>query len=165
MERKEENVEYSKENETSKWQNFLYYLTVGLLIAALIFLYYDDTDKQATINNLNSEISNQNVTIQTLNNEISSKDSTIQTLNDEISSRDVTIQSLNEEIASLSSSKSSSTSSSTTSSTTNSYTVYITNTGSKYHKSSCSYLKYSKIAIDKNSAINQGYTACSRCNP
>lgn len=45
-----------------------------------------------------------------------------------------------------------------------SYTVYITRTGSKYHRSGCSYLK-SKIAIEKKDAIAQGYTACSRCNP
>lgn len=46
----------------------------------------------------------------------------------------------------------------------NTYTVYVTNTGSKYHRDGCSYLK-SKIAIDKDSAVAQGYTACSRCNP
>lgn len=44
------------------------------------------------------------------------------------------------------------------------YTVYITRTGSKYHRSGCSYLK-SKIAIEKKDAIAQGYTACSRCKP
>ena len=43
-----------------------------------------------------------------------------------------------------------------------SYTVYITRTGSKYHRSGCSYLK-SKIEIEKKDAIAQGYTACSRC--
>lgn len=53
---------------------------------------------------------------------------------------------------------------SSSSSTTNSYTVYVTNTGSKYHRSGCSYLR-SQIAMDKNNAISQGYTACSRCNP
>ena len=41
-------------------------------------------------------------------------------------------------------------------------TVYITKTGSKYHRDGCSYLK-SQIAIDLNVAISQGYTACSRC--
>lgn len=46
-----------------------------------------------------------------------------------------------------------------------SYTVYITKTGTKYHSSGCSYLKKSKISISKDSAIAQGYTACSRCNP
>lgn len=43
-----------------------------------------------------------------------------------------------------------------------SMTVYITQTGSKYHRYGCSYLK-SKIAITLSNAIAQGYTACSRC--
>lgn len=43
--------------------------------------------------------------------------------------------------------------------------VYITNTGSKYHRGSCSYLRQSKIEISKEDAIAQGYEACSRCNP
>ena len=34
-----------------------------------------------------------------------------------------------------------------------SYTVYITNTGSKYHSSGCQYLKKSKIAISKDKAV------------
>lgn len=43
--------------------------------------------------------------------------------------------------------------------------VYITNTGEKYHLGSCSYLRQSKIEIDKEDAIAQGYSACSRCHP
>ena len=68
--------------------------------------------------------------------------------------------------SSTSNSKSSSVTS-TTSSTNNdqSYTVYITNTGSKYHSASCSYLRKSKIAITLNEAKSKGYTACSKCNP
>jgi DNA repair exonuclease SbcCD ATPase subunit len=46
-----------------------------------------------------------------------------------------------------------------------SYTVYITRTGSKYHSSGCRYLSRSKISISKSSAISQGYSACSVCNP
>ena len=46
-----------------------------------------------------------------------------------------------------------------------SVTVYITKTGTKYHTATCSYLKNSKIAISKDTAIAQGYTACSRCKP
>lgn len=42
--------------------------------------------------------------------------------------------------------------------------VYITNTGSKYHRENCSYLK-SKNAISLREAVEQGYTPCSRCNP
>ncbi|MDD2971833.1 MAG: hypothetical protein PHE02_06860 [Lachnospiraceae bacterium] len=42
-------------------------------------------------------------------------------------------------------------------------TVYITNTGSKYHTDGCRYLAKSKHAISLQDAINSGYTACSRC--
>jgi hypothetical protein len=44
-------------------------------------------------------------------------------------------------------------------------TVYITKTGKKYHASGCQYLSKSKIPIDKDKAIERGYTACSKCNP
>lgn len=46
-----------------------------------------------------------------------------------------------------------------------SYTVYITRTGSKYHRDGCQYLRSSKIEIDKKEAIENGYTACSKCKP
>lgn len=45
------------------------------------------------------------------------------------------------------------------------YTVYKTNTGTKYHRDGCSYLSKSKIAIMKSTAIAQGLTPCSKCNP
>jgi len=44
-------------------------------------------------------------------------------------------------------------------------TVYITRTGAKYHRGSCSYLRKSKIPISLKDACAQGYTPCSRCNP
>ena len=44
-------------------------------------------------------------------------------------------------------------------------TVYITNTGEKYHRDGCRYLKKSQIAISRSDAIAQGYGACSVCNP
>ncbi len=44
-----------------------------------------------------------------------------------------------------------------------SQTVYITNTGSKYHRAGCQYLRQSQIAISLEKAKSQGYTACSRC--
>ena len=46
-----------------------------------------------------------------------------------------------------------------------SYTVYITNTGDKYHASGCQYLRSSKIAISKDDAEARGYQPCSRCRP
>lgn len=51
----------------------------------------------------------------------------------------------------------------TTTQNTNSAIVYVTNTGKKYHKSSCSYLKKSKIQMNLSEAQSEGYTACSRC--
>jgi hypothetical protein len=47
----------------------------------------------------------------------------------------------------------------------NNYTVYITETGEKYHRDGCQYLSKSKIDITKQDAINGGYTPCSKCNP
>lgn len=44
-------------------------------------------------------------------------------------------------------------------------TVYITNTGEKYHRGTCRYLRYSKYAISKSEAQRQGYTACKVCRP
>jgi len=44
-------------------------------------------------------------------------------------------------------------------------TVYITKTGKKYHKDGCRYLSKSKIETTKQSAIKDGYGACSVCKP
>lgn len=43
-------------------------------------------------------------------------------------------------------------------------TVYITKTGSKYHRGNCRYLKQSKIAISLEDA-KKNYEPCSVCNP
>lgn len=55
--------------------------------------------------------------------------------------------------------------SSVTESQPNSETVYITNTGKKYHKIGCKSLIKSKISINKNEATNKGYSPCKMCNP
>jgi hypothetical protein len=44
-------------------------------------------------------------------------------------------------------------------------TVYVTNTGTKYHRSSCQYLSKSKIPMQADSASEAGYSACSVCKP
>lgn len=44
-------------------------------------------------------------------------------------------------------------------------TVYVTKTGDKYHADDCQFLSKSKIEIEKDDAIAQGYTACIRCRP
>lgn len=43
-------------------------------------------------------------------------------------------------------------------------TVYITRTGKKYHRGSCSYLRSSKIPISLTEA-KRGYSPCSVCEP
>jgi len=44
-------------------------------------------------------------------------------------------------------------------------TVYITNTGKKYHSSGCRYLSKSRIPISLTSAKKRGHTPCSVCRP
>ena len=44
-------------------------------------------------------------------------------------------------------------------------TVYITNTGKKYHSSGCRYLSKSRIPISLTAAKKGGYTPCSGCRP
>ena len=43
-------------------------------------------------------------------------------------------------------------------------TVYVTNTGTKYHREGCSYLS-SKHAVTLQWAVDHGYERCSRCGP
>ncbi len=43
--------------------------------------------------------------------------------------------------------------------------VYVTDTGEKYHKSSCHYLKNSKKEITLEKAKELKFTACSVCKP
>lgn len=43
-------------------------------------------------------------------------------------------------------------------------TVYVTDTGTKYHNSGCRHLSESSRAIDLDTAIEQGYTACQACH-
>ncbi|AEE97681.1 MBL fold metallo-hydrolase [Mahella australiensis] len=47
----------------------------------------------------------------------------------------------------------------------NDVTVYITDSGEKYHKDGCRYLKKSKIPIKLSEAKAKGYTPCKVCGP
>lgn len=44
-------------------------------------------------------------------------------------------------------------------------TVYVTETGEKYHRNGCKYLKKSKIPMGLDNAKLSGYEPCSICNP
>lgn len=46
-----------------------------------------------------------------------------------------------------------------------SQTVYITDTGTKYHREGCRFLEKSKIPVSLSKAKEMGYTACSVCDP
>ncbi len=48
---------------------------------------------------------------------------------------------------------------------TSKQTVYVTQTGKKYHRDGCRYLGKSRIPKDLKAALAEGYTACSRCGP
>ena len=43
--------------------------------------------------------------------------------------------------------------------------VYIADTGTKFHTSSCRTLKKNKYEITRKEAIEQGYTTCKVCKP
>lgn len=43
--------------------------------------------------------------------------------------------------------------------------VYVTPTGSKYHREDCTYIKDSYRTLTIDAAERQGYTPCSRCDP
>jgi micrococcal nuclease len=44
-------------------------------------------------------------------------------------------------------------------------TVYVTNSGKKYHREDCGSLSRSKIAVTLEDAVHSGYTPCSVCEP
>jgi hypothetical protein len=43
--------------------------------------------------------------------------------------------------------------------------VYITNSGTKYHRAGCRYLKKSALDIELDAAKKAGYTPCKVCKP
>lgn len=47
----------------------------------------------------------------------------------------------------------------------NELTVYITDTGKRYHVSTCRYLASSKHSISLGNAKRRGYTPCKVCQP
>jgi micrococcal nuclease len=48
---------------------------------------------------------------------------------------------------------------------TSSDIVYITRTGTRFHRAGCRYLQYSAIPITRSEAIARGYTPCKICRP
>lgn len=141
-------------------------LCAVLLIAALISGVFYFVANEG-YNHAREEISSLSYELDVLKRKYSGTDelkAENASLERQIEEQKTEIASLEADLAAYSSSSSGS-SSSTTSSTsdTQSVTVYITNTGSKYHKNGCQYLRESKNAVTLAQAKSWGYTACSRC--
>ena len=138
-----------------------------IIVIALIFtvgIYYENKYENK-LEELNDKINSTEELINELKVEIENKDLKISNQEDEI-------ESLQNKLDNLSSTDSNTDSEPVifTDGPSNSGTdlteeiVYITNKGTKYHRSGCSYLKSSN-PITKKDAISQGYSPCSRCNP
>lgn len=116
---------------------------------------------------LEAEIDTLNGTISELESSGDDKDSKIEELESTIETLEAQVETLeaklNAKPTSQSSGSSGSSASTSSSSDTQSQTVYVTRTGSKYHRAGCQYLRQSQIAISLSNAKAQGYTACSRC--
>ncbi len=127
-------------------------LALLLIISTLILT--GCTDYKAQVEELQTKVSELEETIEEREETIT----WLQELNDE---RLNTINEKSAEIAELKA-KLSEIATSSYSQDGTSETVYITKTGSKYHRLGCSYLK-SCIPISLSKAIQQGYSPCSRC--
>lgn len=129
---------------------------------------------------LNNQLSELNGKIENLENENKNLSEQVNTLQQTVTSLENEKNELKTQLQNLQQQKKSETSKSTYSSNSKSTksnstqqnsqtnnsteTVYITNTGKKYHRSGCSYLK-SSTRINKSEAVKRGYTPCSRCKP
>lgn len=98
--------------------------------------------------------------------QIAELEASVEELTAQVAERDSQIAALEEQVRAAEAELSgflSDSGGSTSSSDTQSMTVYVTNTGRKYHQDGCQYLRQSKNAIALDDAKALGYTACSRC--
>ena len=113
-------------------------------------------EKSGTINKLNANIAENNETIESLEAQIE----TLKATNEEQKSQIEKFESATDVCSAgeLDGDE-------TSSSASDEVTVYITDTGERYHKEDCSSLRRSKHAITLYEAIEEGYTPCHNCNP
>lgn len=134
------------------------------LIAENVSLQDENANLQTQVDELQPTIDDLNAQVQSLTTEKTDLQNQVTQLTDNNKNLQSQIDSLKSSSGSSSGNSSSSSSSVTAaSSTPQSRTVYITNTGSKYHRSGCRYLSKSKNAISLSEAQRLGYTACSVC--
>lgn len=128
----------------------------------------ENNTQTAELQASNQELQSEIVALEAQKNQLEQEKANLQAQNQELNVKIQELQSISD--SNNTRTKSASTAPTTTVNSvpitdTNSEIVYITDTGKKYHKNGCSYLKKSKHEISKSSAQEQGYTACSRCNP
>ena len=133
-------------------------------------LKQSDNDVQKAIDEYNTRKTDYNNQISQLNNDITSLDSDIQSNQKELDEKKAAAEKAAAEKAAAEKAAqekaaAEAKANAVSQNDNQSYTVYITNTGSKYHSNGCQYLKKSKIAISKDKAVAQGYTPCSKCHP
>ena len=118
----------------------------------------------ATTEAYQTQIADLKQQVKQFQSDLTQKDAAIsekQAIIDQLKKQSVPAPAATPSTASVSGSSSSSRASSA--SAPKSQTVYVTNTGSKYHRAGCQYLRKSKIPISLSDAKAQGYSACSRC--
>lgn len=122
---------------------------------------------QIQIDDLQPKVDALNSQVQTLTTEKTNLQNQVSSLTDSNKSLQSQIDNLKKSDSSSSGGSSSRSSSgpltNASASTQQSRTVYITDTGSKYHRAGCRYLKKSQHAISLSEAKRLGYTACSVC--
>lgn len=133
-----------------------------LLLVCLSITLSSCTDYKSQIEELQAANSVLNTTISQLQSNISDLESDLSIANGTIAQKDKEISELNAKLSEYTKNKTNN-QKNTATTQNKSVTVYITKTGSKYHKYNCSYLKHSRYSINLKDARSRGYTPCSRC--
>lgn len=133
-----------------------------LLLVCLSITLSSCTDYKSQIEELQTANSVLNTTISQLQSNISDLESDLSIANGTIVQKDKEISELNTKLSEYTKNKTNN-QKNTATTKNKSVTVYITKTGSKYHKYGCGYLKQSCYSINLNDARSRGYTPCSRC--
>ena len=136
-------------------------LLLNCVLGGALSTYYHHLAEQPTIDGLKAQVAS-------LTEEKNGLQTQVDTLTSQKADLQKQVDTLKAGASSGSSSGGSSSDSSSvpaaySSSDDQSETVYVTDTGSKYHSAGCRYLKKSQIPMSLSEAKRQGYTACSVC--
>ena len=145
---------------------------LALLLVVSLFAYVAVTDEnaelEAQVNQLNEEVSHLNEVVDATQQTADNWQEKYNDVSRELASLERQIQDqevLDAQVDQFENYVSNSSNPAPTPEPQTSVTVYITNTGEKYHRWGCQYLWNSSIAVTLDYALASGYTPCSRCNP